>query len=119
MGEKVILKFKNYNIADAEYFQTPKFSRYTGEQRMYVIFVDATSANGLFEHGLNAILVSRSTLLNSKINTSIFNFNPSSPGEMEDFKGASFYAYDNSKASQKAALVGAVTVTLSGDKATL
>jgi len=65
-----------------------------GEQRMYVIFVDTTSANGLFEQGLNAILVSRSTLLNSKLNTSIFNFNPSSPGEMEDFKGANFYAYD-------------------------
>jgi len=32
--------------------------------------------------------------MNSKLNTSIFNFNPSSPGEMEDFKGASFYAYD-------------------------
>gem|GEM_PF-1370139 len=85
---------------------------------MYVIFVDATSANGLFEQGLNAILVSRPTLLNSKLNTSIFNFNPSSPGEMEDFKDATFYAYDNSKASQKGALVGAVTVTLSGDKAT-
>ena len=69
-------------------------SRYMGEQRMYVIFVDTTSANGLFEQGLNAILVSRSTLLNSKLNTSIFNFNPSSPGEMEDFKGANFYAYD-------------------------
>ena len=95
-----------------------KLSRYMGEQRMYVIFVDATSANGLFEQGLNAILVSRPTLLNSKLNTSIFNFNPSSPGEMEDFKDATFNAYDNSKASQKGALVGAVTVTLSGDKAT-
>jgi len=59
-----------------------------------VIFIQPSSTDGLFVEGLNAILVPRSTLLNSRINTSIFNFNPSSPGEMVDFKDASFYAYD-------------------------
>ncbi|MEM2899966.1 MAG: hypothetical protein QXT63_04170 [Thermoplasmata archaeon] len=102
------------NGTDSEYFDTGKIVRYTGEQRMYAFFVESTSNEGLFVEGLNVILVSRSTLLNSMFNVSLFEYSPGGTNELGYFEDAKFSAYDNSKNTQNAPIVGVISVRLSG-----